>query len=83
MNEDMHKVLHGGVTDRLDKLEDAMDQVNLPEDGTLAKMRASIHGEMTERVEKVESKLNWLIVFLMTTVVGALSTIVMAKLGFK
>ena len=83
MNEDMHKVLHGGVTDRLDKLEDAMDQVNLPEDGTLAKMRASIHGEMSERVEKVESKLNWLIVFLMTTVVGALSTIVMAKLGFK
>lgn len=79
MNEEVHKVLHEGVVERIEKLEELVEQINRPEDGTLAKMLR--HAE--EKVDKLEAKFNWLIIFLLTSVVGALVTIVLAKLGFK
>lgn len=79
MNEEVHKVLHEGVVERVTKLEEAVELINRPEDGTLAKMKISDEA----LVEKLESKLNYLVIFLLTTVVGALATIVLAKLGYK
>lgn len=79
LNEDVHKILHSGVVERLDKLEELIENLNKPEDGTLAKMRTNLEAV----IGKVEAKFNWLVIFILTAVAGALSTIVLAKLGFK
>jgi hypothetical protein len=79
MNDEAHKILHDSVVDRVEKLEESLEGVLRPEEGTLAKMRQGINTD----IEKVESKLNWLIIFIMTTVVGALSSIALSHLGGK
>lgn len=79
MNEELCKALHRSVDEKLERLEERMDHLTRPEDGTLAKMKASLE----DTIGAAESKLNWLVIFLMTTVVGALVTIVLAKLGYK
>lgn len=79
MNEEAHKIQHDSVVERVEKVEESMDTLLRPEDGTLAKMRQNIDTS----IGKVESKLNWLVIFIMTTVVGALSSIIISKLGGK
>ena len=65
--------------DRVEKLEEHSSKCLQPEEGTLALMKADLRKD----IEKVESKLNWLITFVMTTVVGALVTIFLSKMGFS
>lgn len=79
MTEELCKVRHDAINDRIDKLEDLLTGLQKPEDGTLAKMRQSIKDDLT----KLEAKLNWLFIFLFTTVTGAIVTIILSKLGFK
>ena len=79
MNDEAHKIQHDSVVGRVEKLEESLEGVLRPEDGTLSKMRQGINTD----IEKVESKLNWLIIFIMTTVVGALSSIALSHLGGK
>jgi hypothetical protein len=79
MNEELCRERHGTLGDRIDRLEAEVSALKEPEDGTLAKMRRGFE----QSTEKVESKLNWLITFIMTTVVGILVTITASKLGVK
>lgn len=79
MSEEVLNLKLDALLERVEKLEDHHNRCGQPEEGTLAKMRQNID----LNIGKVESKLNWLITLIMTTVVGALVTIVMAKLGYK
>lgn len=80
MNDELHKVLHGAVVDRISSLEVEMDELKRPEDGTLALMKQSLETHVDTQVSRTEAKLNWLIAFIFTTVVGLLITIVSSKL---
>lgn len=79
MNEEVHKVLHDGVVERIEKLEHSYDLLTLPEEGTLAKTKQS----METSISKVEAKLNWLLILIFTGMASALGTILLTKLGIK
>ena len=79
MSEEVLNLRLEALLERVEKLEDHHSRCAQPEEGTLAKMRQNIDLS----IGKVESKLNWLITLIMTTVVGALVTIAMSKMGFK
>jgi len=67
------------LVDRVEKLEEHESRCSQPEEGTLALMKTSLK----EDIGKVESKLNWLITLILTTVLGALVTIFLSKMGFN
>lgn len=77
MNDDVHKVLHGAMDDRVSALEAKQAELERPETGTLAVMDK----RQETRILRVDTKINWLIAFFFTTVVGVLVSIVTAKLG--
>lgn len=79
MSEEILNLKLEQLDERVEKLEEHSSTCLLPEAGTLALMKADLKKE----VEKVDSKLNWLITLIVTTVVGALATIFLNKMGFS
>lgn len=79
MSEEILNFKLDQLIDRMEKLEERESKCSQPEEGTLALMKADLRKD----IEKVESKLNWLITLILTTVVGALVTIFLSKMGFS
>jgi hypothetical protein len=79
MSEELLNLKVEGIDQRLKSLEDYHRHCQAPEEGTLAKMKRSID----DKIDKVDSKVNWLVIFILTTVMGVLSTIVLRKLGVQ
>ena len=67
------------LVERVEKVEEHHERCAQPEEGTLALMKTSLK----EDIGKVESKFNWLITLILTTVLGALVTIFLSKMGFN
>ena len=79
MSEEILNYKIDQLVDRVEKIEEHHERCAKPEEGTLALMKESLKQD----IGKVESKLNWLITLILTTVLGALVTIFLSKMGFN
>jgi hypothetical protein len=80
---DVHHYMHSTVVDRLDKLEEHYEKLVEPESGILAKTRQSLSEESASGINRVDMKLNCILGFILTSVIGIIITILMKKLGLS
>lgn len=81
-NGELCRFKHEAIDARLEKIEQHVETMNRPEDGTLAKMRQALEESAATSTERLESKMNYVLITIATMVGGALITILLKKLGF-